>query len=288
MSPDISGTPLEIERMQSMSATIIQKKVMYVCPKCRGPLQSVDHSLICQACGRTYPIAGGIPDFLQEDILVRQDPSYRSIKKMEFLAPVYEGQIWHSFILKVLAGADTSSLQGIAQFVAETLRGITGSVLDVACGPATYGRRMATPARSVYGIDFSMGTLRQGMANIRRDGNVNVYLSRARIPELPFEDSVFDGAICCGSLHLFPDTALALREIARTMKAGAPLAVTTFAAQNAGALQWINRRRQIRIFRLPDLKHLMMEAGFESFDPVLDGSFLTFRTRKAMAAIGAI
>jgi SAM-dependent methyltransferase len=288
MSPNISGTPLEIERMQSMSSTIVQNRVLYVCPKCRRPLHSVDHSLICQACNRTYPIIGGIPDFLQEDILVRQDPSYRNIKKMEFLAPVYEGQIWHSFILKVLAGADASSLQGIAQFVAETLRAITGSVLDVACGPATYGRRMAIPARTVYGIDFSMGTLRQGMTNIRRDGNTNVYLSRARIPELPFENDVFDGAICCGALHLFPDTVTALREIARTMKAGAPLAVTTFAAENAGILQWINRRKQIRIFRLPDLQQMMMEAGFEPFHPVLDGSFLAFRTRKAVPAIGAL
>jgi SAM-dependent methyltransferase len=288
MSPDISGAPLEIERMQSMSATIVQKKVLYVCPKCHHPLHSVDHSLICQACKRTYPIAGGIPDFLQEETLVRQDPSYRNIKKMEFLAPVYEGQIWHSFILKVLAGADASSLQGIAQFVAETLRGITGSVLDVACGPATYGRRMATPARIVYGIDFSMGTLRQGMTNIRRDGNINVYLSRARIPELPFENDVFDGAICCGSLHLFPDTVAALREIARTMKTGAPLAVTTFAAENAGALHWINRRNPIHIFHLPDLQQMMRKAGFEPFQPILDGSFLTFRTRKAVIPKGAL
>jgi len=271
-----------------MSATGLQKSGLYVCPKCHHPLLSVDDSLICRACNRTYPIAGGIPDFLQEEILVRQDPSYRNIKKMEFLAPIYEGWVWHSFILRVLAGADSSSLQGIAQFVAETLKGVTGSVLDVACGPATYGRRMATAARTVYGIDFSMGTLRQGMVHIRRDGNADVFLSRARIPELPFGNGVFDGAICCGSLHLFPDTVAALREIARTMKAGAPLAVTTFAGENAGILQWINRRRQIRIFRLPDLQQMMMEAGFEPFQPVLDGSFLMFRTRKAAPATGAI
>ena len=128
---------------------------------------------------------------------------------LEFLAPVYEGALWQSFILN-MAGGRNSSLQSIAHFIAKTLEGVTGSVLDVACGPATYGRRMTSPDRSVYGIDFSMGTLQQGMKNIARDGIANIHLARTRVEELPFEDAVFDGAICGGSLHLFPDTALAL------------------------------------------------------------------------------
>ena len=57
-------------------------------------------------------------------------PNYRWIKMLEFLAPIYEGQLWHSFILKTLAGARSSSLDGIAGFVSDTLKGITGSVLD--------------------------------------------------------------------------------------------------------------------------------------------------------------
>ena len=264
----------------AQAAPIMQ--VNFACPKCKRPLRSVENALQCSECQLTYPILGGIPDFLSENLLAGIAPNYRSIKILEFLAPIYEGQLWHSFILKTLASARSSSLEGITGFVSETLKGITGSVLDVACGPATYGRRIASPSLNVFGIDFSMGTLKQGMTNIARDGISGVRLARARVEELPFENAVFDGAICGGSLHLFPDTALALREIARTMKAGAPLAVTTFVAGNAPLTCLMKRRKNMHVFQIPVLRLFMAESGFEGFEPKLDGTFLTFRVRKVV------
>ena len=263
-----------------MTETTPIKPVSFACPKCKRPLRSVENALQCGECNQAYPIAGGIPDFLSEDLLANIAPNYRDIKKLEFLAPIYETWLWQSFILN-LAGGRGSSIRTIASFISKTLEGITGSVLDVACGPATYGRRIASPDRSVYGIDFSMGTLRQGMTNIARDGLSNIRLARARVEELPFEDAVFDGVICGGCLHLFPDTVLSLREIARTMKAGAPLAVTTFAAGNSLLTHLMKRRRSIHAFELPELQQYLKEAGFEGFESKLDGSFLTFSTCKA-------
>jgi ubiquinone/menaquinone biosynthesis C-methylase UbiE len=142
-------------------------------------------------------------------------------RKVDFLAPIYESRLWYQLLLN-LSGAGSSSLDSIASFHTTTLADVTGSVLDVACGTATYSRRIASPSRDVCGIDISMGMLRKGMAYVARDGIPGVYLARARVEELPFENAVFDGVICSGSPHLFPDTVLALREIARTMKAGAP------------------------------------------------------------------
>jgi SAM-dependent methyltransferase len=256
--------------------------ISFACPKCKRLLLSGENMLQCSECHLTYPIVGGIPDFLSENVLASVAPNYRWIKMLEFLAPIYEGQLWHSFILKTLAGAHSSSLDSIAGFVLDTLKGITGSVLDVACGPATYGRRIASLSRNVYGIDFSMGTLQQGMTNITRDGISGIRLARARVEELPFENAVFDGVICGGSLHLFPDTVLALREIARTMKDGAPLAVTTFVAGNAPLTRLMKRRKNMRVFQIPNLQQYLAEAGFNGFEPKLDGTFLTFSTRKAM------
>ncbi|MBN1810564.1 MAG: methyltransferase domain-containing protein [Anaerolineae bacterium] len=258
-----------------------------MCPKCKRPLRSIENALQCDECNQTYPIVGGIPNFIAEGLLANVAPNYRDIKRLEFLAPVYEGRLWHSFILR-MAGAGASSLQSIEHFIAETLEGVTGVVLDVACGPATYGRWMASPERSVYGIDFSMGTLQQGMKNIARDGVSNIRLARTRVEELPFEDAVFDGAICGGSLHLFPDTALALREIARTLKPSAPLAVTTFVAGNWLLARMMKRRKNMHAFELPGLQQYLAEAGFEGFESKLDGTFLMFRTRKAALCTGAV
>jgi len=265
-----------------MSEITPTEATSFACPKCKRPLQPGGNALQCRECYLTYPIVGGIPDFLSEGQLASVAPNYRGIKMLEFLAPIYEGQVWHSFILKTLAGARHSSLHSIASFISETMEGVAGFVLDVACGPATYGRRIASPFRNVFGIDFSMGTLRQGMTNIAREGITGVRLARARVEELPFENAVFDGAICGGALHLFPDTVLALREIARTMKAGAPLAVTTFVAGNAPLTRLMKRRKNMRVFQIPDLRQYLVEAGFDGFEPKLDGTFLVFSARKAM------
>jgi SAM-dependent methyltransferase len=256
------------------------KAVGFACPKCKRPLQPGQNALLCSECHLTYPIVAGVPNFLAESELASVAPNYRWIQMLEFLALIYEGQLWHSFILKTLAGARHSSLHSIASFISETLEGVAGFVLDVACGPATYGRRVASPSLNVYGIDFSMGTLQQGMTNIAREGITGIRLARARVEELPFENAVFDGAICGGSLHLFPDTALALREIARTMKAGAPLAVTTFVAGNAPLSRLMKGRKNMHVFQIPDLQRFMAESGFEGFEPKFDGTFLTFSARK--------
>jgi SAM-dependent methyltransferase len=270
-----------------MSTTIPIKPIGYACPKCKHSLCSDNSALGCSERSQTYPIVGDIPNFIPEDVLANVAPNYRDIKRLEFLAPIYEGRLWHSFILG-LAGSRSSSLQSIEHFIAEMLEGVTGTVLDVACGTATYGRRMASPERSVYGIDFSMGTLRQGMKNIARDGVPNIHLARTRVEELPFEDAVFVGAICGGSLHLFPDTALALHEIARTPKPGAPLAVTTFLAGNSLLAHMMRRRENMHAFELPRLQQTLAGAGFEGVEPKLDGDFVLFSTRKAtLCAVAA-
>jgi SAM-dependent methyltransferase len=256
--------------------------VNFACPKCKQLLQSGERTLQCSECHLTFPIVNGIPDFLSENELNRVAPNYRWIKMLEFLAPIYEGNLWHSFILKTLASARSSSLDSIFSFVSNTLEGITGTVLDVACGPATYGRRIASHNRNVYGVDFSMGTLQQGRTHIARHNISGVRLARAQVEELPFESAVFDGVICGGSLHLFPDTVLALQEIGRTMKAGAPLAVTTFVAGDALLTRLMKRRKNMRVFHIPDLRQYLAESGFEGFEPELDGTFLMFSARKAM------
>jgi ubiquinone/menaquinone biosynthesis C-methylase UbiE len=202
---------------------------------------------------------------------------------MDFVAPFYETRFFVS-VLSKLSGISGGSrlIERVASFHSETLKGIAGSVLDVACGPATYSRRIASPDRNVYGIDVSMGVLRQGMAYVARENQLGVHLARARVEELPFEDDVFHGGICSGSLHLFPTTVLALREIARTMKPGAPLSVQTFVTGTTAINRFMQKRSWLHTFELPKLQRDLTEAGFEAFRPKLDGIVLSFSARKAI------
>lgn len=271
-----------VKRKNPIPEIISINSVRYACPICKRPLSLKENALQCNECNRIYPVVGGIPDFVSDNLQARADPNYRWNPIWKCLAPVYESRFWQSFVLG-MAGASSSSLQSIADFISQTLEGVTGNVLDVACGPATYGRRMASTKRSIYGIDFSMGTLQQGMINIRRSGVSNIQLAQSRVEELPYEDAFFNGAICGGSLHLFPDTAIALREIARTMKAGAPLAVTTFIVGNSLAAHLAKERKNknMHTFVLPELHQYLSEAGFEGFAWKQDGTFVMFSTHRA-------
>ena len=134
------------------------------------------------------------------------------------MARIYETKLWYPVVLKVYGGFHSLSFAQLIAKVTEKMQTTEGRVLDVACGPGTYGRRIASPSREVFGIDVSMGMLRQGAIYIANENNPHMHFARARVEALPFADRLFDAALCCGSLHLFADTVIALREIARVLQ----------------------------------------------------------------------
>jgi SAM-dependent methyltransferase len=252
-------------------------KTGFACPNCKRPLAVAEQSLICQLCGIQYPVVEQIPDFL-----VDASPAIlRLAKRADTIAPIYESPIWYQLLLN-LAGARGASLESIAAFHATALQDVSGLVLDVACGTATYGRRLASNSRIIYGVDISLGMLRRGMNYLAKEGISGVQLARASVDQLPFRDGQFDGVICSGSLHLFPDTTASLYEIARTMKPGAPLSVQTFVAGNTFINRLLRRMREVHTFEMPYIERCLSDAGFEQFEPVLRGIFLTFRVRKPL------
>jgi SAM-dependent methyltransferase len=256
---------------------------LYVCPKCKISLNKKYgiSRMRCDNCGKDYPIIDGIPDFLSVNFQTGGlDHVFRLARKVDMLAPIYESIFWGDCVAW-LSGAHNTTTARIADFHAESLQGISGNLLDVACGPSTFGRRMASPTRSIYGIDISLKMLKRGMSFIKRGNIAGVNLSRARVEELPFPNEIFDGVICSGSLHLFPDTAGALREIARTMKKGAPLSVQTIVDWNSMIMRSLKKRKSLtRVFQIPKLKKYFLDSGFEGFEPTQDGPSIMFRTRK--------
>jgi ubiquinone/menaquinone biosynthesis C-methylase UbiE/uncharacterized protein YbaR (Trm112 family) len=260
---------------------------IYVCPVCKGELELIIDVLRCNRCGNNYPIFEGIPDFITEDISQSASPTLRSVKALDRLATIYESRLWYPLVLHLYGGLKVPSLPELVQWVGGKVHDHVGLLLDVACGPGTYGRRIASEGRTVYGIDISMGMLRRGEAYVKEESNCRMHFARAQVAELPFRKAQFDAAICCGALHLFEDTTEALTEIGRTMKEGATLAVMTFTAGNGGVLRhrWVREHVEAdhgaHIFELPELEGYLNQAGFESFAPEVYGSVLVFSARRA-------
>ena len=254
----------------------------YVCPACKQLLRQETNVLRCEACSETYPIRDGIPEFIFGELSQSKDPVLRRMTAIDRMARIYETKLWYPIVLAVYGGFRSTSLAELIATVSRNVAPAEGRVLDVACGPGTYGRRIASPKKEVFGIDVSRGMLRQGAAYAAREGVTNIHFARARVETLPFSREFFDAVVCCGSLHLFADTVVALREMARVMKPGAPLSVFTFTPGEAGILkyrrvrEWMSRKYGLHVFELAELERDLDAAGFERFKPKVFGSILEF------------
>ena len=278
---------------QTDDAWIRQSRGFYACPACKQDLEPVHDGLFCCVCARTYPILGGIPDFVLVKLEESKNRSQRVVGNWDsrplfnFMASAYESCVY-PFVCNLYAGWHSTSLKQLAPDISDIVGSCDGVILDAACGPGTYGRRIASASRTVLGIDICMSMLRRGADYVEKGHIPNVHFARATVESLPFRAGLFDAAICAGSLNHFSDTVLVLCEINRTMKAGAPLAVMCFALINSGLMKRKSIRDRVKkggghLDSVADIERYVAEAGFENFCPHTYGSILVFGARKSPA-----
>lgn len=264
--------------------TPIQERALsvYACPSCKGKLESRENALHCGACKVTYPLVDGIPDFLLEDREQLLGPFARFLTRV--IVRLYETPLWYPRLLKQAGGKDGPSMAELFRQMDALMDVHEGMLLDVACGPGTWGRRRASPAMEVFGIDISWSMLRQGARLVESENVTNMNFAHARVESLPFGDRQFDAAYCGGALHGFPDTVGSLREIGRTLKPGAPLVVVTFLNRHQPFLRMRRRAEsrnpkmlKLHFFEVPELEQALTQAGFEKYEPHVYGGVIIFR-----------
>jgi len=237
-----------------------------------------------------YPIHHGLPDFLGEEMAHGSDAAARRLQRLDrsmgWLARLYETRLWYPLVITIYGGVGALSFKQLIQECTTVIAPISGRVLDAACGPGTYGRRVASSTCQVFGVDISTGMLRQGMRYVQQEHNPHIRFARARVEALPFRDTFFDGVLCCGSLHLFADPPGALREISRSLKPGAPLVVFTFTQGKTGLLKYsavrqrLHNGRLMKVFSPDELERMLQAAGFTLFRPKVYGSILVFSAQR--------
>jgi ubiquinone/menaquinone biosynthesis C-methylase UbiE/uncharacterized protein YbaR (Trm112 family) len=284
---------LESTIPQAEDEWIRQSCGFYACPKCKQDLEPVHEGLSCRVCARTYPIVNGIPDFVVVNLEESRNRSLRVVGNwdsrplFDFMASTYESWVY-PLVCNLWGGWHSTSLKQLAHDVSDIVGSRDGVILDAACGPGTYGRRIASASRTVLGVDICMSMMGRGARYVEGEHIPNVHFARATVEALPFRAGLFDAAICAGSLNHFSDVLRVLREIHRTMKVGAPLAVMCFALINSGLIKYKSVRDRAEkggghIYSVADLSRFVAEAGFEDFCPHTYGSVLVFSARKGPA-----
>lgn len=99
---------------------------------------------------------------------------------------------------------------------------------DIGCGSGRWAQIVAPLVGHLNLIDASASALSVAQCNLANISNVS--FQEASVGSLPIDDGTMDFAYSLGVLHHVPDTAGALREIAKKLKPGAPFLVYLYYA----------------------------------------------------------
>jgi ubiquinone/menaquinone biosynthesis C-methylase UbiE len=91
--------------------------------------------------------------------------------------------------------------------------------LELGCGGAQFGIRVAERGASVVGIDFSQNQLRHAVRNVERR-RIRYPLVRGDAEELPFADGSFDLVFCDHGATSFTDPHRTIPEAGRVLRPG--------------------------------------------------------------------
>jgi len=165
------------------------------CTRCAGRLEPAQASLACAACGKSYPILDRIPFLL--DAVPNQTSGGHAEKLFHFPS-------FYRLKIKILDVLNPTADVSLTDFLVQK------NVVDVGCGPFTYGYDVTLP-RSIVGLDMSPEFVRA----MSEQYPENLYFV-ADAKKLPFADQAFDTSLLRFVLHHIPgDTAELLREVTR-------------------------------------------------------------------------
>lgn len=226
-----------------------------VCPRCQGELRcevftqanrptsigiyEVVEGLLTCDCGAWYPVIGGVPRLLRDELkstLLESYPSYFQ---------EYRGKI--PFVSLEQFGAGQADLA--FQTKRRTLRSFSFEwakfpemipeweenfrwyfypqdssffkdklVLDAGCGKGRHAYYAARFGAEVVGIDLSQAV---DAAYRNTYSFPNVHIVQADIYDLPFKEDLFDFVYCLGVLHHLPMPEQGLANLLRYLKRGA-------------------------------------------------------------------
>ena len=97
-------------------------------------------------------------------------------------------------------------------------------ILDVGCGPGTYGLMLAQCGNEVVGVEISPASVQEANRRAKEKG-VTFTAQVGDLEKLPFADNTFDVCFCGWVLHHFPDVDASVSELARVLKPGGVMAM---------------------------------------------------------------
>lgn len=165
---------------------------------------------------RKYELDNGIYSFINEKILEGDNLKYK--KMYDRIAWTYNLSQRFFFWLKF--GGEEKFRE---PFLSELVIKDSDKVLEISVGTGDNFRFLNKHAE-YFGVDISMGMLRQAKRHLKRWG-IKSTLVHCEGESLPFEDEYFDVVFHCGGINFFNDKQKAIQEMIRVAKSGTKILI---------------------------------------------------------------
>ena len=177
------------------------------CPECGRALASVSADrLRCTGGTHEFPVRAGAPRFVSDATDTARYFGYMWGLQEQAVAPPERVVPYHLHAMHEALDAPP----------------LAGLILDAGCGEGLDLAMVALDPRcEVVGVELSAGGVATSLARTR--GLERAHVLQGDLFHLPLASDTFDAAYSYGVVHHTPDPDRAVREIARTLKPGAPL-----------------------------------------------------------------
>jgi SAM-dependent methyltransferase len=210
-----------------------------LCPSCRkGRPEREGEAYVCPACGRSFPVAVGIPRLLED---VPEDS--RQVQRVfDFEHRRFQDSWFTRFEPRLV-----DQFLEDCRLPREFFRGIRA--LDAGCGSGRWTYALAELGANVVAFDLTAGGIEAVHENLGARDDVAVF--QADLFRPPFADDSFDFVMSWGVLHHTPDTRAAFERLVPLVKPGGTLYVMVYERTRPLRLFGTNVVRRV-LRRLPD------------------------------------
>ena len=214
-----------------------------VCPTCRARLTPAPPSrpgetlregrLDCAGCGASWPIEGSLPRLYREATVRGSDRFMRLF--YDGLPSLHDPLTRHLLPLLQAGGSEAALRDGYMKRIdlaalAPPPDGRARRILEIGVGA---GANLPLVQRdlprgldaAIWGLDLSLGMLRQCQRRLRHWTGPPVHLLAGDAHALPFPDGAFDRVFHVGAMGSFRDGRRVLAEMARVAVPGTPIVV---------------------------------------------------------------
>ena len=180
-----------------------------VCPSCNGLLREENRFLVCENCGKRYPVKDNIPFFAEDQFDKETSDKF--------------GFSWNKFP-DIYKKEKEDFLNWIYPVKEEFFKDKV--VLDAGCGNGLHAK-MASEfgAKIVFGIDLS-SAVNAAKRNIK--GHKNIQILQGNIYSLPFKKNTFDYVYSIGVIQHLPEREKAIERLASVVNKGGALSLWVY------------------------------------------------------------